>query len=153
MENATIINLLNNSGLKVIGMDNNFVYIQDPSCIFPAFDAVFNFATTVALLFVAIMLFGWGLLYIKNGIKINTLFNNAKALILIFAIFGLTKPIVNFIYGDNLFARQCETKQISLTKVQELLSAREKKFGQYDNIENYEIFNIIDSGITVSSVQ
>lgn len=153
MENATIINLLNNSGLKVIGMDNNFVYIQDPSCIFPAFDSVFNFAATTALLFVAIMLFGWGLLYIKNGIKINTVFNNAKALILIFAIFGLTKPIVNFIYGDNLFARQCETKQISLTKVQELLSAREKKFGQYDNIENYEIFNIIDSGITVSSVQ
>lgn len=153
MENATIVNLLNNSGLKVIGIDNSFIYIQDPSCIFPAFDAVFNFATTVALLFVAIMLFGWGLLYIKNGIKINTVFNNAKALILIFAIFGLTKPIVNFIYGDNLFARQCETKQISLTKVQELLSAREKKFGQYDNAENYEIFNITDSGITVSSVQ
>ncbi len=153
MENATIVNLLNNSGLKVIGIDNSFIYIQDPSCIFPAFDAVFNFATTVALLFVAIMLFGWGLLYIKNGVKINTLFNNAKALILIFAIFGLTKPIVNVIYGDNLFARQCETKQISLTKVQELLTAREKKFGQYDNAENYEIFNITDSGIIVSSVK
>ena len=149
MNHATIINLLNNSGLKVIGMDNDFIYIQDPSCIFPAFDSVFNFATTVALVLTAIMLFGWGLLYIKNGIKINTVFNNAKALILIFAIFGLTKPIVNFVYGDNLFARQCETKQIDLTKVQELLNAREKKFGQYDNVENYEIFNIVDSGIVL----
>ena len=152
MDPANIV-LLQNSGLKVIGMDNRFIYIQDPSCIFPAFDAIFNFAATVALLLTAIMLFGWGMLYIKNGIKINSVFNNAKTLILIFAVFGLTKPIVNFIYGDNLFAKQCETKRIELTKVQDLLDARNKKFGQHGDAENFEIFNIVDSGVVVSVSQ
>lgn len=148
MDPANIV-LLQNSGLKVIGMDKQFIYIQDPSCIFPAFDAIFNFAATVALLLTAIMLFGWGMLYIKNGIKINTVFNNAKALILIFAVFGLTKPIVNFIYGDNLFAKQCETKRLELTKIQDLLDSRKKQLGQHGDAENFEVFNIVDSGVVI----
>ena len=150
MEKATVINLLTNSGLNVFGMDDNFIYFRDPSCIFPAFDSFFDFAWIVALIFTAIMLFGWGVLYIKNGININSLFNNAKILILVFCIFSLTKPIVNAVYGDNLFAKQCETKQVSLSVIQELLDEREKRFGQYGQESNFEVFSIVDSGVIIS---
>ena len=69
---------------------------------------------------------------------------------LIFGVFCLTKPIVNFVYGDNLFVQQCEIKQVSLAKIQELLDARKKQLGKSGNADNYEIFNIIDSGIVIS---
>ncbi len=149
MDKITIINLLTNSGLNVFGMDDKFVYFQDPSCIFPAFDSFFDFAWIVILVFTAIMLFGWGALYIKNGVKINTLFNNAKTLILIFCVLAVTKPIVNAIYGDNLFGQQCETKQVSLSVVHELLDSREKQLGQNGDESNFEIFSVIDSGIII----
>ena len=152
MERVNIINLLTNSGLKVFGIDNDFVYIQDPSCIFPAFDSFFNFAWIVAMVFIAIMLFGWGALYIKNGVKINTLFNNAKNLILVLCIFAAVKPIVNAVYGDKLFEQQCATKQISLNLVRELQEMRKQKFGRHGDEANFEIFSIIDSGVNMQSM-
>ena len=145
MDKTTIIHLLTNSGLNVFGMDNEFVYFQDPSCIFPAFDNFLNFAWIVVLVFTAIMLFGWGVLYIKNNVNINSLFNNAKTLILVLCVLSLTKPIVNVIYGENLFAKQCETKHVSLSVVQELLDSREKQLGTYGPESNFEIFSVIDS--------
>jgi len=151
MENATIVTLLNNSGLKVFGIDTEFVYIQDPSCIFPFFDSFFHFAWVVILFFTAVMLFGWGILYIKNGVKIDSLFNNGKTIILIFGIFAAVKPIVNFIYGDNLFAQRCDTKKISLTNVHELLEQRNKKFSESDNYFLAESFSVTDSGIKITS--
>lgn len=146
MDNVTIVNLLTNSGLKVFGIDRNFVYFEDPSCIFPAFDKILEYAWIVVLVLTAIMLFGWAALYIKNGVKINTLFNNAKSLILIFATLSVVKPAVNAIYGDDLFAKQCETKRVSLKMVNELLEQRNKQFGKSDEYLLYEAFNITDSG-------
>lgn len=146
MDETTIVNLLTNSGLKVFGVDSNFIYFEDPSCIFPAFDTFLEYAWIAILIFVAIMLFGWGMLYIKNGVKIDTLFNNAKTVILILCVLGVVKPVVNLIYGDNLFARQCEIKQVSRAAVNELLEMRNKKLGKSDENLLYENFNIIDSG-------
>ena len=146
MDETTIINLLNNSGLKVFGLDSDFIYFEDPSCIFPAFDTLLEYAWIAILVFTAIMLFGWGVLYIKNGVKIDTLFNNAKTLILVLCILGVVKPIVNLVYGDNLFAKQCEVKQVSRAAVNELLELRNKKLGKSDENLLYENFNIVDSG-------
>lgn len=146
MEQTTIINLLTNSGLKVFGMDSDFIYFEDPSCIFPAFDSVLEYAWFAILLMLAIMFFGWGVLYIKNGIKINTVFNNAKTLILVLGTLAMVKPAVNIVYGDNLFAKQCEIKQVSISSVKELLDMRNKKFGKSDEYLLYETFNMIDSG-------
>ena len=146
MEKTVIINLLTNSGLNVFGMDSDYVYFQDPSCIFPVFDSFFNFVWLVALIFAAIMLIGWGALYIKNGVNINSLFNNAKTLILILCVLSLVKPIVNVVYGDNLFAKQCEQKRVSLTEVEKLLALREKHFGRTDQAMLYETFVVSDTG-------
>ena len=147
MENdLTLANLLVNSGLKDIRIGPDFIYFQDPSCIFPVFDTFLEYAWIAILVMTAIMLFGWAILYIKNGIKINTVFNNAKTLILIFGILRVVKPIVNIVYGDNLFAQQCEIKQVSRENVNKLLEMRNKKLGKSDEYLLYETFNINDSG-------
>ena len=146
MEQETIYNLLTNSGFEKVLVDSDFVYFQDPSCIFPAFDTLLEYAWIAILVFLAIMLFGWGMLYIKNGVKIDTLFNNAKTIVLILGILATVKPIVNFIYGDNLFGQQCEIKQVSRAAVNELLEMRNKKLGKSDENLLYENFSVIDSG-------
>ena len=146
MDDLTIQNLLTNSGLKVFGVDSDFIYFEDPSCIFPAFDTILEYAWLAIMIMLAIMLFGWGVLYIKNGVKIDTLFNNAKTIILILCILGVVKPIVNLVYGDDLFARQCEIKQVSRATVNELLETRNKKLGQSDENLLYENFSVVDTG-------
>jgi len=146
MDKVQSITLMLNSGLNVLGMDSNFYYIEDPSCIFPAFDKIFDLAWIVALVLTAFMLFGWGALYIKNGVKIKSAFNNAKSLILIFAVFSLVKPIVNSIYGEKLFSQQCEAKPVSIAKVNELLEQRNKKFSKSDQYNLYENFSVFDTG-------
>ena len=146
MNEITIINLLTNSGFEKVFIDSDFVYFQDPSCIFPAFDTVLEYAWLAIIVMLAIIMFGWGVLYIKNGIKINTVFNNVKTLILVLGTLAVVKPIVNIIYGDNLFGQQCEIKQVSMASVKELLELRNKKLGKSDEYLLYETFNIIDSG-------
>lgn len=146
MNEATIINLLTNSGLKVSGMDASFIYFQDPSCIFPAFDTFLDYAWIVIMIFTGILIFGWGVLYIKNGFKADTVFNNAKSLILILCTLGLVKPIVNIVYGDDLFSRQCEIKQVSRAAVNKLLEERTERLGKSDEHLLYENFVMIDSG-------
>ena len=144
------ITLLKNSGLEQVRIENGIVYFQDPSCILPAFDTILHYAWVIILIFTGIMLFGWAVLYIKNGTNINTVFNNAKSLILIFCVLSVVKPIVNVVYGSNLFAQQCEIKQISMSKVQELLDMREKHFSKSDAAILYETFEVIDSGVKES---
>jgi hypothetical protein len=146
MDEITILNLLTNSGLEKVHVGSDFIYFQDPSCIFPAFDTFLEYAWIVVLVLIAIIIFGWGVLYIKNGIKINTVFNNAKTLLLILCILGAVKPIVTIVYGKDLFTQQCEIKQISRAAVNELLEIRNKKLGKSDANLLYETFDVIDSG-------
>ena len=94
---SNIINLLTNSGLKVIGMDNDFLYIEDPTCIFPIFDTILEYAWMVILVLTAFMLLGWGVLYIKNGVKIDDFFKNARSVILVLLALSVIKPAVNLI--------------------------------------------------------
>jgi hypothetical protein len=132
MNDSTIVDLLTNSGLKVVGIDSGFIYIEDPACIFPAFDAFLHYAWIVIVILTGIMLFGWAVLYIFKGAKIDSVFHNIKSLVLIFAMLSLVKPIVDVVYGDNLFEQQCEVKQIDRSQVDELLSLRNKKLGESD---------------------
>ena len=141
-----IVNLLTNSGLTVIGMDNDFLYLEDPSCIFPVFDTILNYAWIVILVLTAFMLLGWGVLYIKNGVKVDDLFKNARSVILIFCVLSVVKPAVNLVYGDNLFEKQCEIEKISLTNIKELLDSRNKQLSKSKDMELYESFNVVDSG-------
>ena len=146
MEQETIKNLLTNSGLQNVRVENGLVYFTDPSCVFTAFDKILDFAWIVIAGLTVFLLFGWAVLYIKNGTKIDTVFNNAKSLILVFCVLSVVKPAVNLIWGGDLFGKQCETKHVSYDKVQELLDMRKKNFKQSDDALLYESFSIVDSG-------
>ena len=148
-----IVNLLTNSGLTVIGMDNDFLYLEDPSCIFPVFDTILNYAWIVILVLTAFMLLGWGVLYIKNGVKVDDLFKNARSVILIFCVLSVVKPAVNLVYGDNLFEKQCEIEKISLTNIKELLDSRNKQLSKSKDMELYESFNVVESGAIYDSTE
>lgn len=147
MNETTIVDLLTNSGLKVISIDNSFISIEDPACIFPAFDAFLYYVWIVITILTGIMLFGWAVLYIFKGVKIDSVFNNIKSLVLIFAVLSLVKPIVDVVYGDNLFEQQCEVKQIDRTQVDELLNLRNQKLGESDKY----VQDIVDSVKTETS--
>ncbi|MBQ6109932.1 MAG: hypothetical protein IJL05_00950 [Alphaproteobacteria bacterium] len=147
MENANIIDLLKNSGLNEVSIENGFVLFQDPTCILPAFDVVLHYAWIIVLILIGIMLFGWGVIYIRNGVKLDSLFGNAKSLLLILTVFALVKPIVNVVYGDNLFAKQCDIKKVSLDTAQDLLKQREKQFENNTVYMQQETFDVIDSGV------
>lgn len=149
MDKLTIYNLLTNSGFEKVRVESDFIYFQDPSCIFPAFDTVLDYAWLVIIILTAAILFGWGVLHIKNGAKINTVFNNAKALLMVLCTLGVVKPVITIIYGEDLFARQCEIKKVTRESVNELLEMRNKKFGKSDEYMLYESFNVVDSGPTL----
>lgn len=146
MDSVFIQNLLENSGLEKVRVENDFVYFQDPSCIFPAFDTFLEVAWIAILILTAIIIFGWGIMYIKNGIKATTAFNNAKTLLLILCTLGVIKPIITIIYGKDLFAQQCEIKQVSRTEVNELVELRNKNLGKSDEYLLNDNFQLIDSG-------
>ena len=146
MDKTTIINLLTNSGINVFGLDDKYIYFQDPSCILPAFDTILHYAWIVVLVLTGFMLAGWAILYIKNGVNINTLFDNAKTIILILCVLSVVKPIVNTVYGDDLFGRGCDTKHVLISSVNELLEMRNKKFKKSDEAFIYESFDVVDSG-------
>ncbi len=151
MNTATIKTLLTNAGLKVINIDDSFISFEDPACIFPAFDTVLNYAWIVIVFLTGIMLFGWAVLYIFKGVKLDTISHNAKSLFLIFAVLALVKPIVDVVYGDNLFAQQCEVKQVSRAQVDELLNLRNKNLGSSDEYLLNKDFDTDDSEQNTSS--
>ncbi len=151
MDPIKIVAILTNSGFEKVKVADGFVYFQDPSCIFPAFDSILNVAWIVCLVLTVAILFGWGLLYIKNGVKLDSLFKNAKSLLLIFGVLSVVKPIVSFVYGNNLFAQQCDMKKVSLSSVQELLAMREKNFSNMDIL--FESFTVIDSGVLLPDTE
>jgi len=154
MNATTIKTLLTNAGLKVINIDDEFISFVDPSCIFTAFDTVLDYAWIVIVILTGIMLFGWAVLYIFKGVKLDSIFNNAKSLFLIFAVLALVKPIVNVVYGDDLFAKQCEIKQVSRAQVDELLNMRKQNLSKSDEYLLHETFDVIDSGpITMPDVE
>lgn len=146
MDKVEIVTLLQNSGIRKIEISDTLVKFEDPACIFPAFDTILNYAWIVILVLTAFMLLGWAILYIKNGTNINNVFNNAKTLILIFCVLSVVKPAVNIVYGEDLFAKGCLTRQVELSEIQKLLDMRNEKFKQSDEAKLYESFNIVDSG-------
>ena len=147
MDKITLLNLLKNSGIENVKIDKNFVYFTDPNCIFPAFDQIFHYAWIVAMVLVIFILFGWAVLYIKNGVTIASFFKNIKTLFLVLITLSVVKPAMNFIYGKDLFASQCATQKVSLTAVNELLEQRNKKFSRSDKAMLYETFDVVDTGV------
>ncbi|MBR3511281.1 MAG: hypothetical protein IKN73_04450 [Alphaproteobacteria bacterium] len=159
MDTIQIVNILKNSGIQVCGSDGAYIYYQDPSCILPVFDKFVGYAWTIILVLTAFMLLGWAILYIRNGVRLDTVFKNAKSLLLMFATLAVVIPAINFIYGGTLFKKFsnseyttcenqykfCKTQKVSINKINKLYEQRNAHLSRSDEYLLYEDFRVIVS--------
>ncbi len=136
------VRLLQNSGFNVLGADSNFLYLEDPFCIARSFQTFAEYAWVIITCITAVLLFGWGISLIR-GAK-NDLFTNLRNLTLIFGILSAAGPIINTIYGDNLF--RCDSITIEISEIQTMVNLRKENLSKHGENETYEEFNIYDSG-------
>ena len=122
MEIQTILRLLKNSGFYILGTDESFIYLEDPSCILRSFETFIEYAWLAITCITGLLLFGWAISLIR-GIKIE-IFSNLRNLIIMFGVLSAIIPIVNMIWGDDLFAKGCRTIKVSINEVNELINTR-----------------------------
>lgn len=149
MNTDTILRLLQNSGFYNVRVDADFVYVEDPSCLLRNFDTFIDTAWLAIAVITGIMLTGWAISMIRGAR--NDIFTNLRNLIIIFGVLSVVKPILNFIYVDDLFSRGCRTISAPMSDVQELLDARNRRFGIDGESELYEVLNIYDTGVVKSA--
>ena len=141
----TILRLLENSGFHGLSADSEFIYMEDPSCILRSFETFAEYAWVAALALTGFMLAGWAFSMIR-GAKTDNIFMNMRNLILIFAGLSVAKPVINLIYGKDLFARGCETIKVSVDEMNKLLAMRQDTLGGNGGL--YENLRIYDSNVS-----
>ncbi len=134
--------MLERSGLRVNGIDDGFVYLEDPSCILRGFETFLGYAWDILLLITAFLIMGWGISMIR-GAK-NDIINNMKNLILIFSILTALPLILNVIYGGDLIGAGCKTLKVSVSEVNEILATKVQTKSLDASL--YEDIDIYDSG-------
>jgi len=149
MDLDQILRQMQNAGFLVHGADSQFIYIEEPSCILRAFATFAEYAWLALLCVTILLLAGWGFSMIR-GSK-NDMFSNMRNLILIFGIMSATGPIVNLVFGDDLFARGCKTVQISIEEIQKHISVRDAKLSPRQDTP-YEELDIYDTGANFDSL-
>ena len=147
MNTEIIVRLLKNSGINVIGADSTSVFIEDPSCILRGFETFIEYAWIIITAITGVLLFGWAISMIR-GAK-NDIFTNLRNLIIMFATLSMVIPIVNLIWGDDLFAIGCKTIAVPLDDLNTMLDARNKKLKTATS-DLYEDMYIYDSGAVVT---
>ena len=145
MNTDTIIRLLQNSGFHILGMDSTFLYLEDPSCILRSFETFVEYAWIVIVCITGVLLFGFAISMIR-GAK-NDIFTNLRNLLIMFGTLSAAIPIINLIWGDDLFARGCKTIRVSISELNEILDARNAELSKYNEFDLYENWDIYDSGV------
>ena len=147
MNTETIVRLLKNSGINVIGADASSVYIEDPSCILRGFETFMEYAWIIITAVTGVLIFGWAASMIR-GSK-NDIFSNMKNLTAMFLALSMAGPLVNMIWGDDLFARGCKTIAVPIQDLNTLLDMRNAKLKNAGG-ELYENNGLSDTQISVS---
>jgi hypothetical protein len=143
MDTATIIRLLQNSGIHVLGANPTSVIIEDPSCIMRGFETFLNYAWTIIVFITGVLLFGWAVSLIR-GAK-NDIATNLRNLFLIFAGLAMAGPILNTVFNGDLFGVGCKQIEVSIAELNNLMDARNRRLGNRSTAP-YEDFQIQDSG-------
>lgn len=150
MNADTIARLLENSGFHNIRITADYVSLEDPSCIVRSFETFAEYAYFIILFFTGLMLFGWAVSLLRGGT--NNYMSNFKNLFFIFCVLSLSRPIMNFIYGGDLFALGCQTITVPMDDMERLLAARQDRLPSDDMSGLYEEFDIFDSGAPLHEV-
>lgn len=144
MNTDIIFRLLQNSGFNILGYDGTFLYLEDPSCVLRSFETFLNYAWLAIVCITGMFLFGWAISMIR-GAKTDY-FTNLRNLIIMLGTISAIVPIVNLIWGDDLFARGCRKIKVSMAEINEILDARKLELSEYDEFNLYENLEIYDSG-------
>ena len=135
-----IIRMLASAGLNVLGADDEFLYLEDPSCPVRAFQTFAEYAWIILCVLTGLLLMAWGIAKIR-AVK-SDLKNNFKNLFLICGIVSVTVPILNFIYGGDLIGAACKKVKVPISEVNSILAARvesgEKEFMLYEDIDIHD---------------
>jgi hypothetical protein len=143
MNTAEIVRLLKNSDIRVLGADSTSVYVEDPSCILRGFETFIEYAWAIIAIVTGVLLLGWAISLIR-GAK-NNITTNLRNLFLMLMTLTMAGPIVNVIYGGDVFGAGCKTIAVSMDDLNTLLDARHKKMSKRSG-DLYEDFQIYDSG-------
>lgn len=133
---------LERAGLTVRGIDDNFIYLEDPSCIMRGFETFLGYAWDVLFGITVLLIMGWGFSMIR-GAK-NDIVNNMKSLFLIFGILTVIFPILNVVAGGDLIGMTCKELKVSVAEINEILAANPKTNSLDASL--YEDIDIYDSG-------
>lgn len=143
----TILLRLKNAGFYNVELKGDTIFMEDPSCVIRSFENFFEFAWGVVVLLSLFLLMGWGFALIR-GAKYDKTFSNLRNLTIIFCAMAMVKPLLTFIYGDDLFGSTCKKISVSVDEVMEISAQNKDKHGN----ELFETINIEDTGITDSNI-
>lgn len=145
MNTDEILRLLTNSGVRVRtpGADSTHIFIEDPSCVLRGFETFLDYAWVVIAIITGVLLFGWAIALIR-GSK-NNMMINLRNLVIMFGVLSSVGPIINLIWGDDLFARGCRTIAVPIDGVNKVLAARKNASRPTDEL--YEVLDIHDTGV------
>ncbi|MCL1902659.1 MAG: hypothetical protein FWG18_03480, partial [Alphaproteobacteria bacterium] len=140
-----ILQLLENSGFRVLGADMRYIWLEDPTCITRSAGDFVNIAWIAISVVTVFLLLGWAIALIRGG-KLTSLVTNLRNLFLMFATLSLAVPIANAIWGHgDLMGRGCDKIGVPIEEVQRILAARDSNLKAWDENDLYEEFDIYDS--------
>lgn len=145
MNTDTVVRLLRNSGFHEIVVGADAVMVEDPSCILRSFEVFAHYAWIAISVMTGLLFAGWGVSMIRGAKHdMHDIFENIKNLALVLGAVTVIGPIVNYMYGDDLFARGCRKITIPIEDINRMLAAREEKLGEQQEL--FEEYDIYDSG-------
>lgn len=143
MDQDKIRKILEYAGYHDVSVEAGVIKLEDPSCVLREFDAFLHYAWIGVCIITGMLLAGWAVSKIY-GAK-DDIFTNMKNLILIFGVLTVIKPVMNIIYGADLFAVWCKPLEVPIADISDIIEDRNKSLSlQKSNI--YEDIYIYDSG-------
>ena len=140
-----ILFLLRDSGLNILGADGTHIWIVDPTCFTASVIQLLSYAWAAIAVVTVLLIAGWAWSLIRGGTGVQAIANNMANLILIFGTLSAAGPIVNFIYGDDLWNMGCQRIGVPITMVQEILDMRERTLARFDPNALFETLRIHDT--------
>ena len=142
-----MIFLLNNSGLNVLGTDGAFIFITDPTCFTAGIMQMLSYAWVAIAIVTGFLLMGWAFAMFRGGTQLAVMATNLRNLLIVFMTLSITGPIVNAIYGDDLWYLGCDIIGVPVNQVQELLLMHDRRLADFDPFALHEHIHIWDSAV------
>lgn len=152
MDTNTILRLLKNSGYTGLGTDGASIFMEDPNCIIRNFETFAEYAWTIIVFITIILLVGWAMAMLRgsNNSTLSSIANNMRSLLIMFAVLSMAGPIINMIWGGDLFKRGCRQISVPIEEIQKILDSRDSHFNAAST-DLYEGLEIYDSGVVIGA--